>query len=448
MTNQKKEYLMNLGVEILADALLEAALYSGITSDLVDRILATPEENIKRFNYQLANLRTSRHYYDWSEVHDLADELELMLTNLEAGVTDPKTGVELMVKFFEMDEVVFEMCDDSGGSVGDVFMRSAKELFVAYASEYEEKKCLRELVLDLVLADGYGVRDCLLDSAAEFLPEEQVRAMIEDLRRLADKEKNNFSRGSYHRQMQSLARQIKDASLFKSLAQNKNTPLSPNEQMSIARVYLESGDPQTALEHMQKIKSDTAYGQHDRDELMFEIYGKLGDKEQQTEIAWAQFKSYRSDRQLERLLDLLGHHRREEVIVGEIPLIHEESRFSFTNTAFLIETGYIGDAARYIFERHESLDGGNYYSLPPLAEAMQSEGYPLAASVIYRSLIDSILERGKSPAYHHGVSHLRALDKMADTIEAWEGIESHTAYKETLRKNHGRKWSFWAKYEA
>src|SRR6056297_731528 len=232
MTNQKKEYLMNLGVEILADALLEAALYSGITSDLVDRILATPEENIKRFNYQLANLKTSRHYYDWNQVHDLADELERMLTNLEAGVTDPKTGVELMTEFFEMDEVVFEMCDDSGGSVGDVFMRSAKELFVAYASEYEDKKCLRKLVLNLVLADGYGVRACLLDSAAEFLPEEQVRAMIEDLRRLADKEKNNFSRGSYHRQMQSLARQIKDASLFKSLAQNKNTPLSPNEQMS------------------------------------------------------------------------------------------------------------------------------------------------------------------------------------------------------------------------
>ena len=60
---------------------------------------------------------------------------------------------------------------------------------------------------------------------------------------------------------------------------------------------------------------------------------------------------------------------------------------------------------------------------------------PEAATELYRLLIDSILEHGRSAAYGHAARYLEALDGLTEDPEAYRG---------TLRRLHGRKAAFWS----
>jgi len=78
---------------------------------------------------------------------------------------------------------------------------------------------------------------------------------------------------------------------------------------------------------------------------------------------------------------------------------------------------------------------------------MESADRPLAASVVYRSLMTSILERKFYKAYGHAARYLRKLDKLSDGINEWRECPDHEGFKRELLQVHGRKTSFWAKYE-
>jgi hypothetical protein len=88
------------------------------------------------------------------------------------------------------------------------------------------------------------------------------------------------------------------------------------------------------------------------------------------------------------------------------------------------------------------------FASPVGVTAMESENRNLAACLIYRSLLVSILERGYTKAYPHGVRYLKKLDKLSETITDWKRFHRHEAFKDRIIQAHGRKRSFWSKYEA
>ena len=103
-------------------------------------------------------------------------------------------------------------------------------------------------------------------------------------------------------------------------------------------------------------------------------------------------------------------------------------------------------AESYLRVRAEQLNGDYYQFLLPLAETFESLARPLTASLLYRSLLDSILRRARTTTYGHGARYLRKLDLLAKTVSDWGDIESHTGYVEQLQQKHGRKTSFWSRY--
>jgi hypothetical protein len=77
---------------------------------------------------------------------------------------------------------------------------------------------------------------------------------------------------------------------------------------------------------------------------------------------------------------------------------------------------------------------------------MEAENRHLVASLIFRNLLVSILERGYTKAYPHGVRYLKKLDKLAAAVSEWKEFNQHEAFKNQIYQNHGRKHSFWSKY--
>ena len=138
MQHDRKKKLIELGAEPLADALLEFSLQSDAADDLIERLIATPKENIQRFHKKLASLKRSKRFIDRKGSSGYARELQMLLQDLSAGVTDSLSGTELITAFYETDEGILGNCDDSSGCVGDVFRYDAKDLFVKYASRCAE----------------------------------------------------------------------------------------------------------------------------------------------------------------------------------------------------------------------------------------------------------------------------------------------------------------------
>lgn len=447
MNNDRKQKLIDLGADALADALLNIAVFSDEADDLIEQLIATPKENVQRFKKKLSDLKHSRRFIDWRGAAGFGRELEMLLQDVKAGVDDPLTGIELVAEFYESDNTIFEMCDDSSGNIGDVFRYDAKELFVDYASRCADKEIIADIILKVNQKDNYGVRDTLIDCAGECLPEEVIRTMIATLQQWVDKGKDEYDKRHHLMLIESLARQIKDAELFEKTRIASWGKLSTAALIDIARVYLESGDIETAHSWLNKISEGETFQAYERDKLLLEIYQKQGNTEKLSDLLYQKFRSYHSTDTLQALLDVIGHNKRDEVVADAVAQILESSALREADAAFLVAIGKMDEAEDYLLGRADQLDGNHYGSLLSLAEVMEPENRHLAASLIYRSLLVSILERGYTKAYPHGIGYLKKLDKLAVTVSDWKRFNNHQAFKEQIIKAHGRKRSFWSKYE-
>lgn len=445
MNHDRRQKLLNLGADKLAGALMELAGSIDAVDDLVERITQTPQGNIERYTLKLADIRQSQRFVSWRESSDYARELLAVLDDLQAGDPDPQTGAEMVAAFYECDAGVLGCCDDSGGSVGDVFRFDARELFVSYAVRCADKKWLGNLVLRLMESDSYGVRDVLIDCAAQYLPEEVMREMVSRMLELAEKEAGEYQKRDWLHGVESLARQLKDAPLFERARLASWDTLSTAACVDIARVYLECDLAETALTWLEKVK-DESYLLSERDSLLLEIYGRLGDTPRQADAAWRIFRRNRNVSSLSQLLGVIGHDKRESVVTAETQALLDGSGFSAEDAAFLVEIGKMDAAEAYLLKNMHLLNGDHYTGMLPLAEAMEKDSRYRAATVIYRSLLDSILRRAQSRIYHHGVNYLRKLDLLARCVSDWGSVEPHDVYLFGLRRDHGRKSSFWSKY--
>ena len=447
MDKNRKQRFIGLGAEALADALQKLAGQDEAANDLVERMIAAPKENIKRFKAKLSGLKRMRRFIRWGESAGFARELEAILEDLKAGVEDARTGAELVAAFYETDKGTLGNCDDSSGHVGDVFRYDARKLFVSFASRCDDKEWLADIVFKLNMEDDYGVRDSLIDCAVEYLPEPAICTLIDRFQIAAGKETDEYRKRHWLSLVGSLARQIKDALLFEKTRIASWGKLSTAACVDIARVYLESSDALTALSWLERIPEKDTFQADERDKLLLEIHGRLGNLGKQAEVAWRIFRRHRSADSLAELLAVIGEDQKEQVIFSESKLIHKNRTLSYSDAAFLIEMGRMDEAETYLLDRIDQLNGDFYGSLLPLAEAMEADGRPLPATVLYRALLDSILRRAQTKTYQHGVRYLKKLDRLAMSVPDWRDIETHSAYLEMLRQVHGRKLSFWSRYE-
>ncbi len=230
-----------------------------------------------------------------------------------------------------------------------------------------------------------------------------IRTMIATLQKWADKAKDEYGKRHHLRSIESLASQIKDAKLFEKTRIASWEKLNSAALIDIAQVYLESGDVETAHSWLKKIPEGETYQAYERDKLLEEIYQKQGDTEKLTELLFQKFRSHHSTDTLQALLDVIGHDKRDEVVADEVKVILKADRLRESDAEFLIAVGKIDEAELYLLKRADQLDGNHYGSLLSLAEAMEAANRYLVTSLMYRSLLISILERGYTKAYPHGI---------------------------------------------
>ncbi len=111
--------------------------------------------------------------------------------------------------------------------------------------------------------------------------------------------------------------------------------------------------------------------------------------------------------------------------------------------AFLVAWPALDRAADLVLERADALDGDDYEILTPAADALAAK-HPLAATLVLRAMIDFSLRTGRATRYRHAARHLLDCAGLAAAIRDFGRFEPHEVYEKRLRREHGRKSSFWS----
>jgi hypothetical protein len=446
MQTVRREALVELGAETLADAFLELAARSEVVENWVVRNTSSGEENLARFRSGLRALTRGGEFFGAWESQALASRIAEILADIEAADVEPRQGLEAVFALFRSDGRILESCDDSYEYVTQAFVDDAAEVFARLAARRGDDAWLSDRLIELCLEDEYGLRSSLFDHVGNCLSEAGLQAMLDRLWELADGEATDSDRRYWLDAIGRIARGTGNAPLFERARRALTFDLSPPDILDVADFYHKTGDSARALVLLHNPSDWHSTLAASRDHLLVEIHRTLGNREDLAGVARRIFHRHRSEETLATLLEAIGEKERERVVVEEAEKILAEPRLSNSDATFLVSAGRLAEAERYVLERSDQLDGSWFYTLVPLAGRFEAAGHPLAATITYRSLLASILERGVSKAYHHGARYLHRLNALAEGIRDWKGFTPHPAYFAELRSVHGRKWSFWKQY--
>lgn len=447
MSQSIKQKLVALGADALADLLIEVARDSESAQNKVQRAVSSKTQNVSLFQQKLKSIiNDSRRFIPWKYSASFADELRDLLQDIKEGASDPNQGLSLVVEFFKADEHFFNMVDDSSGHVGGIFRFEALELFAEYAKGIEDRHKLIEIVVELLEKDDYGVMDCLIDEAHKFLDKNDLERLFEIVQKRSSGTRQD-QRDSWDWKLPEIARQVGNAQLFEELTRKQaGDRINGKLIVDIASVYFESGDLSKAQALIDEISNEDSFAFFDKKELQKKILKASGRTQELTSLLIDQFNQHYSKHTLNELLEVVGVEARQKYCLASIEKIVKRTTWNSSDAEFLVYCEAFDETEQYIFKHQGSLDGDYYSSLLSIAVAMEENNKPLAASLIYRALLDSILARAISKYYHHGVNYLEKLEVLSRKVIDWSNFASHQTYFEGLKKTHARKSSFWSRF--
>lgn len=172
------------------------------------------------------------------------------------------------------------------------------------------------------------------------------------------------------------------------------------------------------------------------------VLDTLGRREEAQRVRWDCFDRVLSAEHLRAYLKQLPDF--DDVEAEEKALDHVEHHDHWLSALrFLTDWPALDRAAKVVFDHAKELDGDRYETLTPAARLL-AEKHPLAATLTLRAMIDFALTQGRSSRYKHAARHLLECASLSLTIRDFGEVETHEAYEARLRREHGRKSSFWS----
>lgn len=97
--------------------------------------------------------------------------------------------------------------------------------------------------------------------------------------------------------------------------------------------------------------------------------------------------------------------------------------------------------------RLNELNGKQYSTLRPAANLLQNTD-PIAATLLYRKMIETILDQTKYKYYSYAAKNLITCGTVSSTIMNWKTLQNHEEYLKVIETKHKKKVSFWSTYKS
>ena len=384
-------------------------------------------EVFEQMKKEISEIKRSRRFYDWRSRGELYAQLGCVLQNIRMNIKDPEQGVELLNKFFALDEVCCNNCDDSDGGLGDIFYYEAVELFKMYTGNYQNKEKLTEICYELINKNEYGCHDGILDKINELLPKENIATLLE----------KSFEH-TYIKPL--LAFALRDAPLFeKLLMETRPNGYAKADYSELAKCWLDYGDLDKALSYVDEM--DDHWAPYKKSDLLEEIFIKKGDKDSLRNIYCENYMRHPNEEIEKKVTDLFGEDFFNTILQMRIDWVTESKSFSQADMIFLMEKVDVETAEKYLLERKDIIQ--NEYFGTDFLKIIKKECSPLCQTVVFRVPLDYYLNNAKSKYYSTAASHLKHLIKLSEKISDWKGVKPHKDYFQELKDRHFRKQAFW-----
>lgn len=471
-TTPTPETLAALGPDRLIALILGETARNPAFKKLVSAALASlqgPEAVAAIVDRRLTALEGAQSYIDWQKRRTFTADLNATVTVIlnELRPLDPAAALDRLRRFLDGADAVLNRVDDSNGTIQGVFER-ASDAFVEIAAGLPPEDTAR-VAASLVASFGDDPFGPLGSVLADMVPKLAEDALADIDSRLAQaaaalpKTGNPRSEASFRREAaraqivrlrQAVADRRRDPDAYIAL----ETAILPGREnrVEIARRLLDAGRAAEALDWIRRMqdpglriatRADLIAGfdlrgpERERQALEIEVLEKLGRTEEAQALRWARFERDLDAPMLRTFLAKLPDFDDEEAL--QRALDHAETfPQPHRALAFLAAWPDLRRAAKLVTERPTVWQGDQYAVLAPVADAL-AQDHPLPATILYRRLLDGILEFGRSAAYTHGARYLMELDALAGRLEPDAISPDPQAYREALRREHGRKHAFW-----
>jgi hypothetical protein len=209
----------------------------------------------------------------------------------------------------------------------------------------------------------------------------------------------------------------------------------------IALRLIEAGRPEEALGWLDQAQGSRAADEDTVVDLRLAGLQELGRKDEAQAQRWSSFtRSLRVDLlrdHLKRLPDFEDFEAEQRAMA--LAARHEDPHRALD---FFVDWPNLAAAAELVRARMVELDGGDYGTLNRAAAALTSR-YPLTATLLFRRMAEDILRRAAASQYQYAAGYVRECEALSSRLGAGAEIDSHAAFLQRLRRDHGRKYKFW-----
>ena len=470
-----KKNLEALGVEVLADLLMEAVKGDAARQRRVRMALSSeqsPKEASADIRKRVAQIRRAKSWISARAQRTLAKELMglVELTATRIAPQNAELGFDLLWSLLQLAPDIQTRTDDSNGVIGGVMDR-AMDAIHALAPRLEgDPVQLADQVFDALQDNGFGEFDGVIPALAEALKgsglaalKARAEAAIEApvtwdetafFGALVSAERRlEMAKNHRDRTLRTILSDIADVegdvdSWLSQYSAEQLTyhTIAPNA----ARRLLEAGRAEEALGIMETcIASETSkeriFDTPEVDSAHFACLNALGKEEDLRRAMWARFETRLCAETLRRYLSRLPDFEDDEALLEARTLVRGHPDL-LQALIFCVEWPDPGLAADVVLSRYEELDGNAYELLTPTSELLAAE-HPLAATLVWRSMITFALQNNRAKRYRHAARHLASCAQADLGIAEYGAFESHEAFVSKLRDAHPRKQAFWDKVD-
>jgi len=434
----KKKELLALGVEKLANALI--SLHENDIIGIQKKVelavaaqLEDPKQLISLIRKDLTTFKRSDRFISYKESGKFANDLDQVQSwILSLSQTSSVDAMKLMERFLDLQEVVLNRVDDSNGSISDVFIAACKNFGAICA----QVPLFVEEAVDLVYArfmqDNYGIyRDIIVNFKTVLTKEGLV--LLQDKMKQAANPENAYT---VQCALKSIADCQKDVDAYLQACFFHGT-LSSYDHIEIAERLIADNRATEALEWLDEQVSESS-------ELKIKALTMNAEVEeaQQERVKW--FKASLSPDVYGEVLQNTDSKDRDNFKIEAIQEAFLSPRIDAA-IRFLIDIQEFQEAAKLVRLKIEQVDG--FYSLRPIANELSATD-PLAATLLYRKMIEPVLKKAVSKYYKYAIKDLISCIILSSTITHWESFPTHQEYFTSLQEIHKRKSSFWTQYQA
>ena len=475
-TTLNAKNLEALGPERLAGLLIEISAGNAAAKRRLRLELAgaqSPGELANEVRKRLTGIARSRSFVDWRGVRALADNLDTQRRAIveTVGKVDPREALELLWRFMALVPSIFERCDDGSGTVIGIFHEACSDIGDVALDARSNPATLADQAFEALIANNYGQFDELVavlapalgQAGLNHLKQRMIDLSNRPVTRLAEKDRAKIGWSSsgpvYADEMAGRSRVSTVRLALQNIADAlgdvdgfieqyaEETRKVPKIAAEIARRLLSAGRTEEAWQTIAATEHRRRRGSWDWPDFEWEdaridVLEALGNAADAQAARWECFERSLSSSHLRAYLKRLPDFDDIEAEKKALDYVQSSGKL-LQALSFLVSWPALDRAANLVLQHSGEWDGNHYEILTTAADALAHK-HPLAATMVLRAMIDFSLTNNRSSRYKHAARHLLDCSSLSSAIEAFGGLEPHDAYEARLRRQHGRKSSFWS----